>query len=525
MAWLFLRLKLRLIRNRLRRAGPVATVGFIGIWLGALVVGLALGTLGAVLTRVGEVAGAALALAMAGAAWVAGPVVAAALDETIEPRRLELLPISPGQMVGGILTASLVGPGSLATALLAAGIVIGARPRSIALAPIVVLAVTFLLWCLAAARWVTTLLTDLLSTRRGRDLAVLAATGGIVGVATFLQLGVAAAGDITGALTRLGAWAEWTPPGALGSGIVLFARGEWLAGVGRGIYGAAALALVMWGWQRSLARLATRSPGATGQGRAGSTGGSIVPQLLRTFPSPVAAMVGKEFRVLRRDPRFRSQALGLAVALAALGFGIGRLVLGTEYAPFLVVILAWMAATVTGFNQFGMDDRSFWAYLVNGVDLRRVLEGKNLTVAILAFPAMVVLAVTAGLLVGDLRHVPAAIFTAWSVLAIWLAVGNIVSVLGAYPLPESNVFGSRNVSGTTLLASLVGLAAAAAVSAPAGAVVVVALIAGGWWQGMVGAMIAAMAAWFLHRLSLRMAEGLLDSRRERLLELLDRPPV
>ena len=34
--------------------------------------------------------------------------------------------------------------------------------------------------------------------------------------------------------------------------------------------------------------------------------------------------------------------------LAAIGFGGGRFLLGTEYAPFLAAVIAWMVATTTG---------------------------------------------------------------------------------------------------------------------------------------------------------------------------------
>jgi ABC-2 type transport system permease protein len=236
-------------------------------------------------------------------------------------------------------------------------------------------------------------------------------------------------------------------------------------------------------------------------------------------------MVGKELRLMRRDPRFRSQAAGLAVALAALGLGAGRFLIGTEYAPFLAVVVAWMAATATGFNQFGLDDRSFWAYLVSGVDMKLVLKGKNLAVALIGMPVLVVAAaVTAGL-VGDVRHLPSAILAGGAVLTLWLAVGNVVSILGGYPLPESNLFGNRNVSGSILLASLGGLLAAGALSTPLAALVVLPLALGGAGAGLLGALAALGAALMIYRLSLRVAGGLLESRALRLLEVLDKPQV
>ncbi|MDP3984838.1 MAG: hypothetical protein Q8Q52_07555 [Acidimicrobiia bacterium] len=526
MARLFLRLKIRLTRNRLRKAGAWAAVAFIGLWLLATLAGSIFGLLAGVVTRVAGGPGTAALFTLAGIAWLVGPVVAAALDETIEPRRLELLPISPTTMTWGLLAASVVGPGAFATALFTSGALIGAAPALTTFIPSLVAGVVFLLWCLVSARFATTLLSDLLRTRRAREVAVLAAAvlgGGSVFASTFLT---GDRGDPLAALAESGRIATWFPPGALGRAIILLADGEWGLGLGLVAYGVGATSLAMLGWRWSLARLTSRAPGGVSAGKALSAEFPLMPRLLQGLGGrPVLATVGKELRYLRRDPRFRSQAIGLGVALAALGFGVGRFLLGTEYAPFLAVVVAWMAASSTGFNQFGFDDRSFWAYLVSGVDMRRVLRGKNLAIAMVGLPVLVMLALGAAVLTGDFRHLLSAILTGGAVLAVWLAVGNVVSILGAYPLPESNLFGNKNVSGSVMLASLGGLAAAGVLTAPIAAMVALPLVLGGAWQGLIGSVVAAVLGLLLYRLSVSVAGGLLDSRSLRLLEILDKPQV
>jgi ABC-2 type transport system permease protein len=524
-AWLYLRLKARLIRNRLRKAGGWATLAFIGIWSLALGVGSIMGILGGVVARLVGGEGTAALFTLAGIAWLVGPVAAAALDETIEPRRLELLPITPAQMSRGLLVASLLGPGALVTILFVTGAVVGSSPDWLSLIPSVAAGASLVIWCLASARWVTTLLTDLLRSRAGRDIAVVGAAvlgGGMAFASTFLSTGN---GDPLPALTGFGKVAVYLPPGALGRSLGLLADGEWVLGLALLVYGWAAIALVMIGWQRSLFRLSTRAPGRASErvARAGHT--PLVPRLLSGWPGPQAATAGKELRYLRRDPRFRSQAVGLAVALAALGLGAGRSLFGTEYSPFLSVIVAWMAASTTGFNQFGFDDRSFWAYLVTGVELRRVLLGKNLAVVLMGLPVLVLVAIVMAVLVGDARHLLSAVLAGAAILAVWLAVGNVVSVLGAYPLPESNLFGSRNVSGSALFASLGGLLAAGLLSLPVAALVVAPLLLWGALPGVVGAAMAVVVGVLVHRLSLRVAGSLLESRSLHLLEVLDKPPV
>ncbi len=523
MVGLFVRLKIRLTRNRLRRGGAWATLGFIGIWLLALAAGLLFGFLSAVIVHLLGSAGAAASFTLAGLAWVVGPVVAAALDETIEPRRLELLPISAREMVSGLLAAALVGPGALITFLFVIGTMVTAHPGWVAVVPALLVAATFVIWCLASSRWATTLITDLLTSRRARDVAVVAGAVLLAASAAVPLLLNGAGRDISASIRQLGRMGSFTPPGALGSALYSLAEGEWWAAGRSWLYGLAALAAVVRGWNWSLARIVTRAPGAEGARGPREAGRQLVPRLFRSLRPSLGAMVGKEFRSMRRDPRFRSQAIGFALTVALLGLGAGRFLVGTEYGPFLAVAVGWVAATLTGFNQFGLDDRSFWGYVVTGVDLRRVLEGKNLTIALLGAPAIAALALAAGLLAGDLRHVPAAVLAALAVLAIWLAVGNVVSILGAFPLPESNLFGHRNVSGSTFLASIAGLLVAGVLTAPVVVSVVVPLVAWGWWQGWLGAGVGAGVGWLLYRLSLAVSAGLLDSRTPRLLEILDHP--
>ena len=162
---------------------------------------------------------------------------------------------------------------------------------------------------------------------------------------------------------------------------------------------------------------------------------------------------------------------------------------------------------------------------MTGVELRRVLVGKNLAVVLVGMPVLAVVAVVSAMLVGDVQHLPSAVLAGAAIMAVWLAVGNVVSVLGAYPLPESNLFGSRNVSGSALFASLGGLFAAGFLSLPIAALVVAPLLIWGTWQGLLGAAVAVVIGLLIHRLSLRVAGSLLESRALRLLDVLDRPPV
>ena len=526
MVGLFFRLKFRLTRNRLKRSGVWGILGFTMIWLGAAFIGLLLGLLAYGAGYLWGTDGIVLMLSLLALGWLVIPVVAAALDETVDPRRLELLPLSRGQLAAGLLTAAAVGPGTVITVLATAGAATWSTNGLPSIIPIAAAGVAFVLWCLASSRLVTTFLTDLLRSRRGRDVAVLGASLVVGVLVIFGNLYRPGPGDFSGQapeLGNLGRILEWTPPGALGVGMSNFADGAWGAGSARVAYVGVASGVVVWLWQFFLGRLSTRVA-HNARVRTVGEGVSLVPRIFHGRTGPAYATAGKELRYMRRDPRFRSQAVGLVIGLAAIGFGLGRFLLGTEYAPFLAIVIAWMVAT-TGFNLFGMDDRSFWAYVVSGVDLRRILAGKNLALALIGVPAVGAVAISFATLAGEVDHLATAILAALAVLALWVGVGNVTSVMGAFPMPESNLFGSRNASMAAGAAAIVGVLAAGALPLPIAAAVGLPVVLLGPWQGLIGALVAVVLGWLAYRLSLKMAGGLLETRAQKLLDILDKPAI
>lgn len=519
------RLKLRLLRNRLRRSGPLLVIGFILIWFAALAVGGLVGLGAFAATRAIGPAALPVAWVVVAAAWVVGPLVAAALDETLEPRRLELLPLPPLRLVYGLLAAAAIGPGALASVVVILLSLLGLGLQGPAWLIALVAAAGLLSWCLASSRLVTTLLSDLLRTRRGRDIAT-------VVVALFGGLGVLASQDIGSLnvgidqlpsaqpfLTAL----EFTPPGALAHAVALLAtEGDFYRALMFLAYGLAATLLVLWAWSRALHRLTTRAPSA-GSTRRSVEGAVFVPGLLRWLRvSPAIAAASKELKGIRRDPRMRSQFIGVGIAMVALLLGSSQFLFGTEYAPLVAVVGGWVGVSGTGFNQFGMDDRSFWAYVCSGVDLRRVLQGKNLALAMLGIPMAVILGVFGAVFGDSFRTLPTALLAALAVMAVWLAVGNNTSVLGPFPLPESNMFGSRNLSGSAFTASIGGILVAGALTLPIGILIAIPWILMGELAALGGAVLGLVYGVIIYRVGLRIAGDQLNTRSTRMLEILDK---
>lgn len=515
----FVRLKLRLMRNRLRRSGPMAVIAFVAVWLGAA----GLGTLGAVTSffaiRLGPGALQAIWVFLS-FAWIVVPLIAAALDDTVEPARLQLLPIPNVQLATGLLAAAALGPGALASILLVFGGVGGLATSGIGLIGQTIAGATMVIWCLVSARVVTTFLSDVLRSRRGRDLVAI--VGPLIGFSGLALQSLTAQRAADGIAFPTFLWV--LPPGALARSIEEFAIGDGSALLFL-VYGVLATVGLVLLFGLSLVRLVTRSPRSGPRAQAGS--GSLMKGIWSRLSGSgsssalVAAVAAKEMRGLRRDPRLRSQFIGLGIALLVVATGVGRQLLGTDYAPLVAVAGAFIGVNATGFNLFGMDNGSFWAYLASGVPWRSVILGKNVAILLVAGVVTLVMAIIGLLVGGNVVTFLVAIFASAAVALIWISIGNNVSVLGAFAMPDSNLFGSRNLPGGVFLPSILGMLTAGALTTPVAALIALPWLLHGPVAGLVGSVIAVAFAVLIYRFSLTMASGQIESRTPRLLEILD----
>ncbi|MGW6555681.1 transporter, partial [Streptomyces sp. NPDC055051] len=169
----FVRLKLALMRNGLRQSS-----GRTAAFVASLVIVLlfaAFMVLGFLLLRGNAAAGAVsvLSVAVFALGWAVMPLFLPSGDETLDPSRLVMLPLRPEPLVRALLVSSLVGTGPLFTLCLAFGAAV-AVAHGVAAAVTAVLAVPLvLLVCVALSRAIATANVRLLTSRKGRDMALL----------------------------------------------------------------------------------------------------------------------------------------------------------------------------------------------------------------------------------------------------------------------------------------------------------------------------------------------------------------
>jgi ABC-2 type transport system permease protein len=523
LAWVFVRLKLRMLRNRIARTSVMSLVGFVLLWMGAFGGGILAGAGFAAVMRYFDDAllrVLAVGFNLIGLAWVVVPVVAASLDDSLEPRRFELLPLPTGRLARGLLVAGLVGPGALATLLaLGAGMAYGIASVTTIL-PLLIVAILATLAMAATARWFTTVLSDLLRRRRAQEIVVLVmalllALPGLASVA-IVENGLAVG---EGAASLLDALA-WTPFGSFASASASIVQRSWISAIAWLAYGLAYLTLMAWAFGRALDRLQTRS--AVSGPKAVSGSSSLMPAHIPLPAGPVGGVAAKELRYLRRDVRVRAQFLGGAVAVVVIGFTGGLALLDTPYAPFLAAAASFIVVTSVIPNQFGFDGGSFWGYQTAVGRIGDVIRGKNLGWGIIGAPVALVFALAAALASGRWVYVPASLIASAVVLLVWMAVGNLVSIVGGFRLPESNMFGNRNMSGTAFIWSLVGILASGILMLPAAAAIGLPALVWGPGPATVGALVALGYAVVLYRIGLSWADRLADSRALDLLAAIDR---
>lgn len=480
---LFVRLKLSLLRNGLRQsagrtAAFVASVAMSLIAAAGLLVGLVLlrGVAGAQALVV-------LLTAVFTLGWAVMPLFFPTGDETLDPTRLVMLPLRPRPLITSMLAASLVGIGPVFTVALAIGSVIAVARGVVAALVGVVAVVLVVLVCVVLARAVATANVRLLTSRRGRDLAVL--SGLIVAVgAQGVNLAAQKLSASLG-LTGLQPAADvlrWVPPASAIDAVDAAGRGAYgRAAVGLVLAGLA-LVLLLWWWHRTLTTVMTAPDSSTlqavgqdsGRARSGRAGGWA-----RLLPDGrTGTVMRRTLQYAWRDPKTK---MGWATAL---GVGLLLPVVTSVQGNGSVYTACW-ASGLLGmqmYNQFGQDTSAFWM-VASTVSTRRdaylELRGRALALSLVAVPYVSVVVVGSAAFLGDWAVFPEAYGVALAFFGALVATGAFSSVFFPYSIPSE---GNKNVlpgqAGIAWISILGGMVAGAVLCAPVVALTVVLHLAG-----------------------------------------------
>lgn len=511
----FARMKLRVLRNGFRGKTARITMFILGaIFAAWFAVGGFLAILASLKPEFADSLGP-LVPTMIGAAlilsWLFGPLVWFGIDETLDPARFALLPIRRGTLVAGLFTAALVGVPAIATAVATSSLIVAAALWQGALAAVLQAlgVVGGVLLCVALSRAVTSAFANMLRSRRVKDLAavMLALLVALIGP---LQLwGVSALqranrGDLEAFANTL----SWTPLGApwtVGSEV---AAGRVGAGLVKLAITAASVALLLWWWSRTIESAMLGQADSSGSKRAVAAGGAVdrlFGTAMRSFPRGIhGALVAREVRYWWRDTRRRAALVTFAVVgiFIPVVFNIGdplnaAAASQTPLSRSLSMIFVGTVAALNLANQFGFDGTAFALHLIVGVPGRWELRARVLGYSLFVVPLMLVISLAVSIILNRTGDLPMLLGTMLAAYGVGLAVTLIISVYGAYSLPENqNPFAVKTGAGVTKsLLAVAALAGALALSSP---MALGAAFLGETWQIValpVGAVYGLIAAW------------------------------
>lgn len=467
----FVRLKLTLLRNGLRqsagrRAAYITSIVFTLLVAASQLIGL--------IALRGHAHVGALVILMTGVlavGWAVMPLFFPSGDETLDPSRLVMLPLRPRPLIAALLTASLVGIGPLFTLCLAAGSVFAVARGAVGAAFAVVAAPLTLMLCVALTRAVATANTRLLTSRKGRDLAVLSGLVIAVGfqVVNFGAQRLGQAGGLS-ALEPAADVVRWLPPASAIGAVDSASQGSYGRAAAQLLLSVAALFALLWLWQRSLVKLMTAPDGSTlaaagtSREKAGK-GGSRLTALLPA--GRTGTVMERSLRYIARDPKTKAAwvtalAIGLIVPLLNAMQGTGS------------IYFACFAAGMLGiqmYNQFGQDTSAFWMVALTISSTRDAyleLRARALALLLITLPYTIMVTVVTAAVLGDWGALPGALGLSFALLGAMLATGSVASATFPYSIPQDGAFKSvaPGQAGLAWISLFGGMVSASVLCAP-----------------------------------------------------------
>ncbi|MFE9060753.1 transporter [Streptomyces violaceusniger] len=473
----FVSLKLALLRNGLRQSSGRRAAYITSLVLAMLFAVLQL--LGLVLLRDTNHVDALVTLltAVLALGWAVMPLFFPGGDETLDPTRLVMLPLRPRSLITALLVSSLIGIGPLFTLTLAAGSAVAVAHGAAAAVAAAVAVVLTVLVCVALARAVATANTRLLTSRKGRDLAVLSGLFVAIG-AQFVNLGAQQLGGKNGlaVLEPAARVLRWVPPAAAIDAVQSVTDGAYGVAAAQFALTAGALALLMWWWTGTLTHLMTTPDASTLQTAAPrerrGSGAADTPDASGPFARLLPAgrtgtVLLRTLRYALRDPKTKSAwvtslGVGLLVPFVTAVQGNGSIYWACWASGMLGMLM---------YNQFGQDSSAFWM-VAQTISSRRdaylELRGRALALLLVAVPYVAVAVLGSAALQKNWPAAPEALGIALALLGSMLATGAMTSVLAPYSIPQDS--GYKNVvpaqAGIAWLSILGGMVVGAVLCAP-----------------------------------------------------------
>jgi ABC-2 type transport system permease protein len=431
MAWVLVQLKLKLLTNALR-SSQRARVSFVVSSIFALLVAAGAFVLLALLHGATAVTLTAAIFTVFAFGWLLLPVMLFGLDGTLDPATLALYPLRTRPLAIGLLAASATGAWPVANVIGLLGVTVGLASGALGIVIALVAVVLEVLFCITLARLFTVSLAGLLRSRRGKDFAALLIVPLFALYELLVQLipRLAAEGKITGhTFAGPDRWLRWLPPGLAAHAIQDASDGH--AGTAFARLGLLAAVVIALGalWVLSLRR-ALVTVDTTTQSSA-----------VRSAALPFAryglagAVAGRFLVYQRRDPASITRWCIVAIVMGVASIAAIR----TPHYAVGLVLSAVLGGGMIGLmqsNSIGFTGPAFWleaTSLTSERDLRAYFAGRNVVIAAIAVPLMLVISVALAIAAGH------PVYAVWAgaidiaAIGAALALSSAFSVTVAYP--------------------------------------------------------------------------------------------
>lgn len=515
MVGLLVGLKLRLLRNGIRRStwrliamilGSVYALGIVAAtWAGLAGLRFA----GTEITGMFTV----IAFALLTIGWLLMPLLLFGSDETVDPARFALLPVSAARLQPGLFLAGLIGIPGMATTLVALGLLVSwSRGPLMAVGTFLVIPVG-VATCFLLARTGTAAFSRALSSRRFKDVAaiVLALFGATIGISINLITAGAQSASIDNLIRGLDRAAEvvgWTPIGWVWSVPVELSSAAPLVALIKYLLALAFVAGLWMAWRHFLAESLT-SPLETASGGKKITGRHPADRL---YPAtPAGAVAARALRYYRRDPRYLAALASLAmlpVIIIVIQMVNGNYSSGfTAFAPAFLALMIGSMVT----NDISYDGSAFWVHVSSGITGTQDRAGRIMATATVMAPVLILLTVVAQLFTGHWELLPHVLAILIAFTLGGLGVGCWAGTVWQIPVPPpgANPFQRKNSGG---MASLASLLATVGMTVICGLPTIVVLVFSIWvgWLSYVAIAVAAVTGTIALRLGIRAGGARLD---------------
>ncbi|HEX2155327.1 MAG TPA: hypothetical protein VHL52_15285 [Acidimicrobiia bacterium] len=392
-------------------------------------------------------------------AWIALPVIVFPLDDNLDPQQLATLPVSRPKLIAGLTAASFVSVPVIAVISVAAT-TLSHRPALLLFT--LPAGLIFVVMLVTASQAFTTMISAVLHSRRGRDVAVFLVMG--IGLASFagyqmVRTTVSELGLATAATTHpIDGWWWLVPPVAPAHAVTAAWTGRWFDALVALVVAVAWTGVIVVTWERVLRWLLVTPKQESAPSSERRKDG-----LARGRWEVPFIVARKELRFYMRDPRQRLVWTGTVIFV---GLAVAAIVVGSEgmarfrtkeWLPMLAPVLVLMVGLPIALNQFGWERNAASYVFALPAKPRSLILGKNLA----AMAGLLTESVFLGLLLAwfssSWRWFGLVIPVAVGAICCLLAVGNVVSVLAPLRLPRegTDMFAQATEQGLLALVSQV----------------------------------------------------------------------